>query len=108
MGVEVEIAGRRFVVATQHVREVAPLSPVTTLPLAPAEVAGLTQVRGHILTVLRPGGAGPLKDAALVIVEAGAHEAALWVDRVWGVDVASTAEPLDVPALFAKISRELA
>ncbi len=98
-----------MVVDAAHVREVAPLEQVTVLPLAPPEVAGLTQLRGRILAVLRPGAIGTLKDAALVIVEHAGVEAALWVDRVWGVGVVSgNGEPLDLAALFARVGKGVA
>ncbi len=62
-----EVAGERYAVAAEYVREVARLSEPTPVPGAPAFLAGVVNVRGEIVAVfdLRPlfglagGGAAP-------------------------------------------------
>lgn len=50
--VEFSLAVERYAMETTHVREVQPLRQLTRLPGTPAFVAGIVNVRGHILPVL--------------------------------------------------------
>ncbi len=51
-----EACGERFALPLDAVTEVQPLPPVTRVPTAPAEVIGITNLRGRVLTVF---GLGP-------------------------------------------------
>jgi chemotaxis signal transduction protein len=114
--VVVVAGGRRWALPTARVREVAQLSALTPVPTAPRPVVGLTQLRGQILPVLDlvPGGAGEGDDAraprpgdALVVVELGPVRAALWVERVVGVESDAQAEVVDVGALFDGVRKRV-
>src|SRR5579862_7678449 len=95
--------GKRWALPTARVREVAALQALTPVPTAPPPVVGLTQVRGQIVPVLdlAPGEAAahddraPRPGDALVLVELGPVRAALWVERVLGVE----SEPPDAAAV---------
>ena len=117
--VVVEVGGRRLAVPAARVREVTAVTTVTPLPTAPAPVIGLTQLRGQIVPVLdlsslakltnqlvnySDEGRMPRPQDPLVVVELGPARAALWVDRVLGVQPASdTARFVDVGALFDQL-----
>jgi len=104
------VSGEYFGIAVDMVREVVKEPMVTALPLAPAIVAGVTNLRGEILAILNlepllglP--AAGLASRAAVVVEDGHVRAALLVDRVDGVDwFPSAREPLlaTVPADSAR------
>ncbi len=114
----VESGGRTFALPTARVREVAALQALTPVPTAPPPVVGLTQLRGQIVPVvdLAPGDGGDAHDDAraprpgdaLVLVELGPVRAALWVERVLGVESdPAGAEPLDVGALFDDVRKRV-
>src|SRR5262249_52812854 len=109
----VEIAGRKLALPTAQVRSIAPAGWITPVPTAPRLVAGVTQIRGHIVPVVdiaeppRPvQAAGPL-----LVVEYGPAGAALRVDRVVGdgplAEGAGAIERLDVGALFDRIRAQI-
>jgi purine-binding chemotaxis protein CheW len=105
--VRVRVAGRPYAVPAARVREVAQLTALTPVPLAPPRVLGLTQLRGQILPVLDPiadGPRAPKPDDPLVVVELGPVRAALAVDAVEGVAAApADAQPIDIGALFDEL-----
>ncbi len=113
--VVIEVGGRRRSLLTARVREVAALGTLTPVPTAPPLVVGLTQLRGQILPVLDPAGPAatsgpepgteraPRPGDPLLVVELGPVRAALWVERVLGVERESDAPPLDVGALFDEL-----
>jgi chemotaxis signal transduction protein len=97
----VEIGLRRLGVEALQVREVALAQSVTPVPMAPAPIVGVTQLRGQILPVLdlEPARA-PRPSDPLLVLESGAARAALRVDRVLGVEVDDGGEKLDVAKLL--------
>jgi chemotaxis signal transduction protein len=109
----VEIAGRRLALPTAQVRSIAPAGWITPVPTAPRLVAGVTQIRGHIVPVVdiaeppRPVQA----EDPLLVVEYGPARAALRVDRVVGDEPlgesAGQIERLDVGALFDRIRAQI-
>jgi purine-binding chemotaxis protein CheW len=106
--VVVEVGGRRLAVPAARVREVAAVSTVTPLPTAPAPVIGLTQLRGQIVPVLDLGvpdeNRSPRPQDPLLVLELGPARAALWVDRVLGVQAASESVSfVDVGVLFDQL-----
>jgi purine-binding chemotaxis protein CheW len=116
----VEVAGRRLAVPAARVREVSAVSTVTPIPTAPPPVVGLTQLRGQIIAVLDLAPEEVSKDLLtshermprpqdpLVVVELGPARAALWVDRVLGVQADDSAEVIDIGALFDQVRQRLA
>jgi chemotaxis signal transduction protein len=126
--VVVEAGGQKLAIAAARVREVAAVSTVTPVPTAPAPVLGLTQVRGQIVPVLDlamlpslakltnqlvnfPDEARmPRPQDPLVVVELGPARAALWVDRVLGVQASSGDEPIvvEIGALFDQLRAAIA
>jgi purine-binding chemotaxis protein CheW len=76
----------------QHVSDIRPVKQFTRVPRTPAWVAGVVNLRGHILALLDlqrflglAGGKGPAKPY-LVVVEAADMEVALLVDEVLAVE----------------------
>jgi purine-binding chemotaxis protein CheW len=115
--VVVVAGGKRWALPTARVREVAALQAITPVPTAPAPVVGLTQLRGQIVPVLdlappegeaRDDARAPRPGDALVLVELGPVRAALWVERVLGVESdPAGAAPLDVGALFDDVRKKV-
>jgi purine-binding chemotaxis protein CheW len=106
--VVVEAGGRRLAVPAARVREVTAVSSVTPLPTAPPPVIGLTQLRGQIVPVIDLGAPDenrtPRPQDPLVVVELGPARAALWVERVLGVQPASdTVSYVDIGVLFDQL-----
>lgn len=50
--VTIEVGGQLFGVRIEHVQDVFVVAGLTRVPLAPPEVAGLTNLRGRVLTVI--------------------------------------------------------
>ena len=50
-----QACGEEFALPVDSVREVQPLPPLTRVPTAPAEILGIANLRGHILTVFAVG-----------------------------------------------------
>jgi chemotaxis signal transduction protein len=105
--VVVRVDRRRLAVPTARVREVAQVVNVTPVPQALPPIAGLTQVRGQILPVLDLAPSpmrAPRPGDPLLVVELGPVRAALWVDRVDGVETdPADAEAIDLGALFDRV-----
>jgi chemotaxis signal transduction protein len=126
--VVVEAGGRKLAIAAARVREVAAVSTVTPVPTAPAPVLGLTQLRGQVVPVLDlamlpsltkltnqlvnfPDETRmPRPQDPLLVVELGPARAALWVDRVLGVQAASGDETIvvEIGALFDQLRAAVA
>jgi chemotaxis signal transduction protein len=109
----VEVAGRKLAVPTAQVRSIAPAGWITPVPTAPSLVAGVTQIRGHIVPVIdiaEPPRAVQPEDPLLVI-EYGPGRVALRVDRVLGdepsIEGEGQVERLDVGALFDRIRAQI-
>lgn len=104
----VDVGGRKLAVPTAYAREVAAAGWVTPVPLSRPPIAGVTQLRGQILPVLdavEPPRAVQPEDPLLVL-EYGETRAALVFARLCPPDETHPdAEPLDVPALFARTYR---
>ncbi len=122
--VVVEAGGQRLALPAARVREVAAVSTVTPVPTAPPPVVGLTQLRGQILPVLDvarkltnqsvnfpDAERAPRPHDPLVVVELGPARAALWVERVLGVQPAggdnASLPLLEIGALFDELRGEL-
>jgi len=91
----VELAGTRFAVEVRHAREVVVFDELTMVPLAPAHLLGVVNLRGSVLPLvdIRPflgleATRATREDRALV-VECDGVQAALLIDEVAGL------EPLD-------------
>ncbi len=108
--IAVEIAGKRLGILRSLVRTIVASGSedavfITPVPTAPPLVAGVTQIRGHIVPVVdiaEPARAVQPEDPLLVI-EYGPARVALRVDRVLGDDEAGDVERLDAGALFDRI-----
>lgn len=77
-------------VEVERVREVLREQAITRVPLAPATVAGLINLRGQVVTTVdlheRLALAGPRSpESMLVVVLVGGESVALLVDRIGGV-----------------------
>jgi purine-binding chemotaxis protein CheW len=99
---ELILAGRRYGVDVARVREVVRGLPLTRVPLAPAHVAGLLNLRGQVLSAMdlrrrlglpeRPADA----ETTLVVVEAAEGALGLQVDEV-GQVLEAYAELFETP-----------
>lgn len=102
----VDVGGRRLSVAARHVRELTTSGWVTPVPTAPPPVAGVTQLRGQIVTVLdvvEPPRAVP-PEIPLLVLEYGPARAVLVFLRLCAPDEPAD-ETLDVGALFESVRR---
>jgi len=102
-----EAAGRTFAVDIARAREARAFDDYTVVPLAPAHLMGMMNLRGAIiplvdLRVLR-GLPGRQDTRQTLIVEANAVRVALAVDRVLGVE--SLDDPLEPPGDGAEADR---
>jgi purine-binding chemotaxis protein CheW len=86
--VRVATGGEHYAVAVEQVREVAEAGAVVAVPGAGPNVAGIRQLHGELLPVIRlsgllggPDGAG----ARILVVEDAGRRAGLVVDAVDGV-----------------------
>ncbi len=89
--VTITLAGQLFGVPVEDVRDVLAPPPTTPVPLAPPEVAGALNLRGHIVIVIdlrKRLGLPPLADdmrPMCVVIEQAGELYALLVDRVGDV-----------------------
>jgi len=80
-----------FALPVEQVAEVVPAGTLTPVPGAPADVLGITQLRGRPLPVLAPavlagaGAAGAAGPGVLMVVNTAAGRFALRVDAVTGI-----------------------
>lgn len=103
-----------FGIEVKHVRDVLREQSITSIPLAPPEVAGSLNLRGRIVTVIdlrrrldlpaKPVGAG----ATFVVVELKGELYSLMVDRVGEVLTSTLAHIEKVPANIATHWKDIA
>ena len=88
--VRVRLAGEEYAFGVADVLEVAKLGDLTPVPGAGAAVAGVCNLRGHVLAVVDLGTVLGLPSDArperIVVVEEGGRKAGLAVDSVLGVE----------------------
>jgi purine-binding chemotaxis protein CheW len=102
------LAGRLHCTGLGSVREVIPLKPVTPLPGSSAQVCGLINLRGTIVTVLDAtmseyGVPSSAPTASILLVELGTRVAGVVVDEVHDIGLLDKDVPfealLDLSAL---------
>lgn len=94
------LAGRLHCARLGSVREIVPMLPITPLPGAPAQVRGLINLRGNIVTVLDAtiaeyGVASSGPDASILLVELGSRTAGVVVDEVHDIGLLEKDVPLE-------------
>lgn len=109
------VDGQTFGVSALKVRDVLRRQPLTRVPLAPPEIAGAINLRGHIVTAIdmrsRLGAKLRERDeTTMCVVIEGTHEwFCLIVDAVGDVitiaDAAIEPTPASVPDVWAKMMR---
>ena len=94
------LAGHLHCAFLGSVREVVPLKPMTPLPGAPAQVCGLINLRGTIVTVLDATmseygvpSSGPT--ASILLVELGTRVAGVVVDQVHDIGLLDKDVPFE-------------
>jgi purine-binding chemotaxis protein CheW len=96
----VTLGGQPFAVDVREAREVVILEPLTAVPGAPAPLVGIANLRGSVLGVAE---ARPLlglppqpitAGSPALVIAAGAHQAAVAIDRVVGLDWFDVPQPL--------------
>jgi len=95
----VRLGDRPWAVDVADAREIVVLGELTRVPLAPRHLVGLANLRGRVLPVvdirgllrLPPARIGP--GAQGLVVEANGFQAAIWVDRLLGLDTLSGLDP---------------
>jgi purine-binding chemotaxis protein CheW len=98
------LAGATFAVEVRHAREVVVVDELTAVPLAPAELRGVTNLRGYILPVLdvRPLlglPAQPIVRGSRVLVLAGsAGQVGIAIDAALGLESFDQVGSLDEAA----------
>lgn len=109
--VSFQLAGERYAIAAERVREVFRLQGRSALPGAPDPIAGVTAHRGEILTLLDVRSILGLSSAALndlgrvLVLEHGRTHVGILVDRVEGVEEVPRAE-LRPPLPLGPAARE--
>ena len=106
------VAGHMFGVPIERVHDVFNVGRITPIPLTPPEVAGLSNLRGRVVTMLdlraRLGGTAGRGTMALGI-EAGPESFGLFVDAVGEImklPAASAAEtPVHLDSRWAELAR---
>lgn len=94
------LSGATFAVEVRHAREVVVVDELTAVPLAPAELRGVTNLRGYILPVLdaRPLlglPAQPITRGSRVLVLAGsAGQVGIGIDAALGLESFEQVAPL--------------
>jgi purine-binding chemotaxis protein CheW len=101
------IAGRRYALPVERVREVRRAEAITPVPHAPPHVLGLSMVRGRLVAVidaavaLGAAPAPPPDDPRVVLLAVGDRLVGVQVERVDGVvATAAGGEPLAVERLL--------
>lgn len=84
----VRAGGQRFAVPARRVREIVRMPPVTAVPLTPAMLAGLGNVRGETLAIVSPAAD---HDRRQLLVLEGPDRVAIAIDAVERLDRAGTA-----------------
>jgi purine-binding chemotaxis protein CheW len=88
----VALAGYRFAVEVRYAREVVVFDEYTIVPLAPAHLLGVANLRGNIMPVvdirplleMTPAAAG--REVRALVVEGDGVQAALLIDEVLGLE----------------------
>jgi purine-binding chemotaxis protein CheW len=94
------LGGALFAVDVGHAREVVVLEDFTIVPLAPAHLLGLTNLRGYILPILdvRPLlglRAHPVtRGSRLLVLDGGAGQVGVTIDGVQGLESFDQIAPL--------------
>jgi len=95
----VELSGQTFAVEIGQAREARVFVDYTPVPLAPAHLVGMTNLRGAIVPIVDLGAllGHPPRSGTInaLVVEANAVRLALAVDRVVGVEALEKAPPPD-------------
>lgn len=109
------VDGQIFGIPALQVRDVLRFQPLTRVPLAPPQIAGTINLRGHIVTAInvrvRLGSPPPERagDGMCVVVESGAEAYCLIVDSVGDVisvkDSDIEPNPGSLPDEWAQVSR---
>jgi purine-binding chemotaxis protein CheW len=94
------LAGHLHCAGIGPIREVIPLTPVTPLPGSPAQVLGLINLRGTIVTVLDAtmseyGVPSSAPTASILLVERGTRAVGVVVDEVHDIGVLGRDVPLE-------------
>jgi purine-binding chemotaxis protein CheW len=94
------LAGHLHCAGLGSVREVVPLKPMTPLPGAPAQVCGLINLRGTIVTVLDAtmseyGVPSSSHTASILLVELGTRVAGVVVDQVHDIGLLDKDVPFE-------------
>jgi purine-binding chemotaxis protein CheW len=102
----VEVAGARYGLPLDAVREVVRVPEVAEVPRAPAHVLGVAMVRGRAVAILdarrlagTPAGAPASAAARVVLLERAGETLGIRVDRVLREPAAAgEVQPLEIPA----------
>jgi chemotaxis signal transduction protein len=94
------LAGHLHCAGLGSVREIIPLKPVTPLPGSPAQVCGLINLRGTIVTVLDAtmseyGVPSSEPTASILLVELGTRVAGVVVDEVHDIGLLDKDVPFE-------------
>jgi chemotaxis signal transduction protein len=94
------LAGHLHCAGIGPIREIIPLTPVTPLPGSPAQVRGLINLRGTIVTVLDAtmseyGVPSSAPNASILLVERGTRAAGVVVDEVHDIGLLGKDVPLE-------------
>ncbi len=114
----VTLAGYRFAVEVRYAREVVVFDEYTIVPLAPAHLLGVANLRGSIMPVvdirpllgMAPAVAG--HEVRALVVERDGVKVALLIDEVLGLEPLDGRSPADDPdgpgpgAVIARLGRE--
>jgi len=89
--VEFQLGYETYGIETSHIREIYPLTEITSLPGAPPFIRGIVSVRGEILSVIDLKNLFDLPEKGLtdfnkiIIIQAGGGEFGLLADAVIGI-----------------------
>lgn len=97
----VALAGYRFAIEVRDAREVVVFDEYTIVPLAPAHLLGVANLRGNIMPIVdvRPllglTPAAPGREVRSLVVERDGVQAALLIDEVLGLEPLEGAAPAE-------------
>jgi purine-binding chemotaxis protein CheW len=110
----VTLAGYRFAVEVRYAREVVVFDEYTTVPLAPAHLLGVANLRGSIMPVvdvrpllgMTPAVAG--HEVRALVAEHDGIKVALLIDEVLGLELLGGGSPAADPGavIAARLERE--
>lgn len=95
----VALAGYRFAIEVRYAREVVVFDEYTLVPLAPAHLLGVANLRGNIMPIvdvrpllgMTPAAAG--REVRALVVERDAVQAALLIDEALGLEPLGSVVP---------------